>query len=57
MLYLFAIHLAQRREVLSESAAAELLAPIFPIPSQIESIFAAERQIENQGLKKLRALA
>jgi len=53
--YLFAIHLATRRGMLSEREAMDLLAPAFAIPAQIEEVFARERQIEKIARKYGRA--
>ena len=49
--YLFAIHLGLLRGSLSEARAAELLAPAFAIPSRIEAILNAEREIERIAKK------
>src|SRR5207253_7513393 len=39
VLYLFALHLAARRGKLSQAQVSDLLAPVFSIPIQLESIF------------------
>jgi glucosamine--fructose-6-phosphate aminotransferase (isomerizing) len=50
-LYLFALYLGLLRGSLSEAQAAELLAPAFTIPSRIETILTAEREIERIAKK------
>jgi glucosamine--fructose-6-phosphate aminotransferase (isomerizing) len=49
--YLFAIHLGLARRSLNPEQAAELLAPAFAIPSRIEAIVGAEREIERIAKK------
>ena len=53
--FLFAIHLASRRGMLSEREAMDLLAPAFAIAGQIEEVFGRERQIEKIARKYGRA--
>jgi glucosamine--fructose-6-phosphate aminotransferase (isomerizing) len=49
--YLFAIHLASRMGKLTEPQLGELLKPAFSIPSQIETIFAGEANIQRIARK------
>ncbi len=53
--YLFAVHLAARLGRLSDPQAAELLAPAFAIPGQIEEIFRLEPEIERIARKYAKA--